>query len=190
MNRPDVVAISGSRREGSYTRRALGVVLAAAEAGGADTHLVDLRELDLPPFDPDAEEGPAVRDLKRRVRRADGVVLGTPVYHGSYASTLKDALDYCGSDEFEETAVGLLAVAGGGSYASTLDHLRVVVRTVHGRSIPHQVGIRGASGVFDGDDPTDEDIADRLRTLGRDVTRHATVDPTLPVEERTARTDD
>jgi NAD(P)H-dependent FMN reductase len=190
MSRPDVVAISGSRREGSYTRRALAVTLDAAAEGGADTELLDLREIDLLAFDPDAEEGEAVTAFKERVRRADGVVLGTPVYHGSYASTLKDALDYCGKDEFEDTTVGLLATAGGGSYASTLDHLRVVVRSVHGQSVPVQVGIRGAYDAFDGDELTDEDIAERLRELGREVTRYAAVDPTLPVERSIEGTHD
>ena len=32
---------------------------------------------------------------------AVAVVLGTPMYHGSYASALKTALDYCGFDEFK-----------------------------------------------------------------------------------------
>jgi len=163
MRRPDLVAISGSRRDGSYTRRALRIALDAAADSGAETELLDLREVDLPPFDPDADEGETV-------------------YHGSYSATLKDALDYCGKEEFEDTTVGLLAVAGGGSYASALDHLRVVVRTIHGNAVPHQVGIRGASGKFDGDDLTDDSLDERVRELGRGVTRYAAVDPTLPVE--------
>ena len=178
MTYPDVVAISGSRRKGSYTRRALEIALDAAAEAGATTELLDLREIDLPPFDPDADDTEKVQSFKRRVEQADGILLGTPVYHGSYAATLKDALDHCGSDQFEDATVGLLATAGGGSYASTLDHLRVVVRTIHGRSIPEQVGIRGAYDKFDGDELTDDDLEERVRTLGREVARWAAVDPT------------
>lgn len=190
MDRPDVIAISGSRREGSYTRRTLRIALDAADEAGARTELLDLREIDLPPFDPDAREGKAVTAVKQRVREADAVILGTPVYHGSYSSTLKDALDWCGRDEFEETTVGLLAVAGGGSYASTLDHLRVVVRSVHGWTIPHQVGIRGASNKFDGDELTDDGLADRVRELGRDITAYAVIERRPPVDATAEPVDD
>jgi NAD(P)H-dependent FMN reductase len=182
MDSPHVVAISGSRRSGSYTRRSLRLALEAAADAGARTDLLDLRERDLPPFDPDADEPDRVRALKRRVREADGVLLGTPVYHGSYASTLKDALDYCGREEFRDTTVGLLAVAGGGSYASTLDHLRVVVRTVHGWTVPHQVGIRNASDYFEGEKLVDEGLARRVRRLGREVTANADVEPAARTE--------
>lgn len=185
MNRPDVVAISGSRRTGSYTRRTLDVALEAAADAGASTELLDLREIDLPPFDPDVAEGETVAAFKRRVREADAVILGSPVYHGSYSSTLKDALDWCGRDEFEDTTVGLVAVAGGGSYASTLDHLRVVVRTIHGWTIPHQVGIRNASNYFEGDELVDEGLADRVRRLGREVAEYATIEP-ASAEDATA----
>ena len=177
MTRPDVVAVCGSRRDGSYTRRALQIALGAANDGGASTELLDLRTIDLPPFDPDVEECEAVQSFKRRVRQADGVLLGSPVYHGSYSATLKDALDYCGKDEFTDTTVGLLSTAGGGSYASTFDHLRVVVRSVHGWTVPTQVGIRGASRKFDGDRITEPGLEDRVRELGREVTANARVEP-------------
>jgi len=180
MTRPDIVAICGSRREGSYTRRALGIALDAASETGARTELLDLRTVDLPPFDPDVEEEETVREFKRRVREADAVVLGSPVYHGSYSATLKDALDYCGKDEFTDTTVGLLATAGGGSYASTLDHLRVVVRSVHGWTVPTQVGIRGAHDKFDGPEITEPGLEDRVRELGRAVAANATVRPSAP----------
>ncbi|MFB6141140.1 MAG: NADPH-dependent FMN reductase [Halosimplex sp.] len=186
MSRPDVVAVCGSRREGSYTRRALRIALDAAREAGARTELLDLRTIDLPPFDPDAEEGDRVTAFKRRVREADAVILGSPVYHGSYSATLKDALDYCGKDEFTDTTVGLLATAGGGSYASTLDHLRTVVRSVHGWTVPTQVGIGGAYDAFDGDEIPDPDLEARVRELGREVVANAAVEPAARTEAAAA----
>jgi len=177
MTRPEVVAVCGSRREGSYTRRALRIALDAAAEAGAETTMLDLRTVDLPPFDPDAAEGEAVVAFKRRVRAADAVILGSPVYHGSYSATLKDALDYCGKEEFADATVGLLATAGGGSYASTFDHLRTVVRSVHGWTVPTQVGIRGAYDKFDGDRVTEPGLEDRIRQLGREVAANADVEP-------------
>ncbi|WP_435348384.1 NADPH-dependent FMN reductase [Haloarchaeobius sp. HRN-SO-5] len=182
---PTVLAVSGSVREGSYTHSALEHVLAAAEAAGAETDMLDLRTAEVPLFDPDADDQGVGRSVDR-VRAADAVVLGTPVYHGSYSGVLKNFHDFCGFDEYEDTPVALVAVAGGGSYGSTLEHLRSTVRGVHGHVVPRQVGIRSASDKFerDADAPdgracTDEDIADRLDSLGE-----AIVEAALRFDER------
>jgi len=175
---PLVVAIAGSLRETSTTRLALEHALDAAQEAGGETELVDLREWDLPLFDPDdRDRGDAAR-LKRLVAEADAVLLGTPVYHGMVSSALKSAFDYLGRDEFDDTTVGLLATAGGGSYAQTLEHLRTGVRTVHGWCLPHEVGIRGASDAFDADgEITDPAIEERVRRLGRMAAANAFVEP-------------
>jgi len=104
-----VVAVTGSLREESATRVATRCALDGARALGATTDLVDLRTLDVPLFDADDEAAGDAPLLRERVGAADAVVLGTPVYHGSYSSVLKTALDYCGFDEFENVTVGLLA---------------------------------------------------------------------------------
>ena len=187
---PTVLAVSGSLRDDSYTRTALSYVLAAAAAAGADTELPDLREYDLPIYDPDLGEQGDEEECKRLVREADAVALGTPVYHGSYSGLLKNFHDYCGFDEYEHTTVGLVATAGGGSYGSTLDHLRSTVRGVHGWVIPHQVGIRNARNQFD-DDPDaidgrafrDSAIESRVETLGEHLVQYAFIEPT-PLPER------
>jgi len=168
-----VVAVCGSRRDGSYTRQALLRALEAAEAEGATVDLLDLGAVDLPLYHPDEDEQGESAALKRRVREADGVLIGSPVYRGSYSSTFKNFHDYCGSDEYEDTAVGLLATAGGGSYGGTLEHLRATVRNVHGFAVPHQVGIRGASGKFEDGRLVDAGLRERVDELGRAVVRHA-----------------
>lgn len=182
MSHPTVVAVVGSLRAESYTRTALKYALAAAERAGAETELLDLREYDLPVFDPDldvTERGDA-EGLLDVMRRADAVILGSPVYHGSYSGAIRNFHDYCSFDEYEDTVVGLLATAGGGSFASTLDHLRITVRGVHGRVIPHQVGIRNASDRFevaedapDGRAFVDEDLQERVERLGRELVAEA-----------------
>ncbi|GAB3678407.1 NADPH-dependent FMN reductase [Halopiger thermotolerans] len=183
---PSVLAVSGSLRAESYTRTALRYVLRAADERGAETTLLDLREYELPVYNPDIddrEQGDA-REVKRLVREADAVALGTPVYHGSYSGALKNFHDYCGWDEYEDTTVGLLATAGGGSYGSTLDHLRITVRGVHGWVLPHQVGIRNASSRFradpdaiDGRAFREDDLRERVEKLGRMLVEYAFIEP-------------
>jgi len=172
-----VVAIAGSLRDGSYTRRALVHALAAAEAAGASTRLLDLREWDLPVYDADADDAGDGAAFREEVRRADAVLLGTPVYHGSYATPLKNALDYCGFDEFEHTTVGLLCVAGGSFPVTALDHLRSVCRALNAWVLPHQAAIPKARNAFEGETITDESIADRVETLGREVVQYAHIEP-------------
>ncbi|WP_435360118.1 NADPH-dependent FMN reductase [Haloarchaeobius sp. DFWS5] len=172
---PTVLAVSGSLRETSYTHTALMHALVAAETAGAETSMLCLREAALPMFDPD-EDDQSVESYVRQVREADAVILGSPVYHGSYSGALKNFHDFCSFDDYEDTAVALLASAGGGSYGPTLEHMRSTVRGVHGHVIPQQVGIRSAYDKFE-DDPdapdgrafTDDDIAERVATLGTEV---------------------
>lgn len=180
---PVVVALSGSMRDGSYTRTALKQVLAAATEHGADTELLDVREYDLPVFDPDEDEPEAATELKKKIREADSVIWGSPVYHGSYSSAFRNVHDYCGWDEYEETTVGLLATAGGGSFGSTLDHMRVTARGVHAWVLPHQVGIRNAREKIEGDEILDENIADRVRKLGEQAVKYAFIDPAVTAQD-------
>jgi NAD(P)H-dependent FMN reductase len=183
MARTHLVGVSGSLRNESYARRALTRVLDAAEDAGATTELLDLREYDLPVFDPDRDDTADAARLTEAVREGDAVVLATPVYHGSYSSPLKLALDYCGFDEFEDTTVGLLAVAGGGFPVTALDHLRSVCRAVNAWVLPHQVAIPRARNNFEDGRLVDDDIAARVDTLGERAVEFAHIEPDPPCPE-------
>jgi NAD(P)H-dependent FMN reductase len=178
-----VLAISGSRRDESYTRVALEAALSEAAAAGATTELFDLRDADLPPLDADrdaAAQGDGAA-LLAAVDGADAVLLGTPVYHGSYSGVLKNALDYCGFDEFEEKTVGLLGVAGGSFPVPALDHLRSVCRALNCWVLPHQAVVPRAYERVTYEDGegriTDEDAAERVRVLGRRAVEYASIEP-------------
>jgi NAD(P)H-dependent FMN reductase len=171
-----IVALCGSQREGSYTRQALERTLSAAASSGATTDLVDLAALDLSVFDPDRPDAGDATELRRRVREADAIVLGTPMYHGSYSSVLKTALDYCGFDEFDGTVVGLLVVSGGGFPTPALEHLRSVSRALDAWVLPRQVAIPTAHDAFEDRRLTDEALAERVDALGADLVAYAGVE--------------
>lgn len=179
MNFPEnkhVVAICGSQRDGSYTRLALDRAVAAVEQQGATVDLIDLAEWNLPMYDPDRSDSGDAETLRKRVQSADAILLGTPLYHGSYASPLKTAIDYCGFDEFEGKTVGLLVVAGGGFPTPALEHLQSVAQELNAWVMPERVAIPNASDQFDNGELTDEQLADRIEAFGSALVEYAGVE--------------
>lgn len=175
---PRVVGLSGSRREGSYTRIALQTALAGSEQAGAETALLDLRTLDIPPFDPDASTPSDVEMLNGSLQETDAILLGTPMYHGSYSGVLKNAIDHCGFDEFENKTVGLLAVAGGSFPITAIEHLRSVCRALNAWVLPYEAAVPRVSEAAEDGQITDEKSENRLLTLGIRAVEYAVIEPT------------
>jgi NAD(P)H-dependent FMN reductase len=163
-----IIALCGSLRAGSHTRKALDLAIEGVKKGGAEVTVVDLAELKLPPFDdgPSKEHPEAVR-WKALVKAADGLLIGTPVYHDSYAGTLKNALDFLYQELFEKVAA-LLAVGGGRvGQGQALEHLRAVLRETNTWVIPRQVVIPSSQEAFDeAGAPKDKELSTRLNMLG------------------------
>lgn len=177
-----VAGICGSLRDESKSRVALRVALDAAEERGADTDLIDLRDLDLPMFDADTDDAGDAAELTRRVRDADAIVIATPMYHGSYAAPLKNAIDYCGFDEFENKTVGLLAVSGGSFPITALEHLRSVMRALDAWVLPYQAAVPNSGQNVSFDDSgngsfEDDKFAERIATLGERVVQYGDIQP-------------
>lgn len=171
-----IVGLCGSLRAGSHSRKALEIALRAAAEAGAETILFDPAERPLPFC-----EGPATppeaanqAEWSRLVKQADGLILSTPEYHGSFSGVMKNALDLVGIGEMEDKVCGLISVLGGGPQANALSHLRVVCRQVHAWVIPHQAAIGSAYRMFDGDGALkDEKLQRRVERVGTDVVKYA-----------------
>lgn len=174
--KPHVVAVSGSLADNSGTRTSLRRAISGARSRGATAELIDLREYELPTFDSDEGEAGDAPELKRKLRGADAVILGTPMYHGSYSSPLKTALDYAGFEEFEGKTVGLVAVSGGGFPTPALEHLRSVVRALNAWTVPLEVGVPNSHETLQENGIADEELRDRLEELGTEVVRYAGVE--------------
>ncbi|MFA9477896.1 NADPH-dependent FMN reductase [Phycisphaerales bacterium AB-hyl4] len=185
-----VVAIVGSLRRGSHTRMALEVALQGAAEAGARTQLIDLRQYQLAFADGEAEEGQqpeGLRRLRRDVSQADGIILGTPEYHGSFSGVLKNTLDLMGFDELENKMIGLVGVSGGAMGATqALADLRHVARALHAWVVPQQGAVPQAYQAFDESGrPLDPAMEQRLKSVGQQVVRYAS----LHVGERLQESD-
>jgi len=173
-----VVGLSGSLRVGSYTSMAIYIALQGAQEVGVKTEFIDLKKHNLAFCDGRNDEASYPEDvinLKRTVAKAQGIILGTPEYHGGLSGVLKNAIDLMGFDEFEGKMIGLIGVSGGTmGAANALNSLRNVGRALHAWLIPEQVSIGEAWKVFDKTGTMkDKNLEERVKEVGRRVARFA-----------------
>ncbi|MGA2190041.1 MAG: NAD(P)H-dependent oxidoreductase [Steroidobacteraceae bacterium] len=157
MNSPYIVAVGGTLRPGSSTEKAMLHVLRAADRAGARTRLISGPALQLPMYQPEnPDRSEAARDLVAQLALADGIILGSPGYHGSISGLIKNALDYAedlrtdARPYFSGRAVGCIATAGGWPGAvNTLGALRDIVHALRGWPTPLGAAINSSERVFD-----------------------------------------
>jgi len=96
-----LVGLGGTLRENSRSRAALTAALTYAQTRGAQTELLDLRELNLPMYIPDIaiedyppEHHDTLRQFIASVRRAEALLWASPSYHGTVTGIFKNALDH------------------------------------------------------------------------------------------------
>ncbi|MHA2275660.1 MAG: NADPH-dependent FMN reductase, partial [Candidatus Kariarchaeaceae archaeon] len=111
--------------------------------------------------------------ISKLLVNAQGLIIGSPEYHGSYSGVLKNLLDLLGFKEFEGKMIGLVGISGGSlGAANTLNGLRTIGRQLHGWVLPGQVSIPRASSAFeDNGQLIDKKLEERLKDVGRNVAK-------------------
>ena len=175
---PFVVALGGTLKPDSSTEKALRLALQGAAAAGAEIRLIAGVALDLPLYNPSvAERCEAARDMIETLRRADGIIIGSPGYHGSISGLVKNALDYTedmrddAMPYFHGRPVGAIATGAGWQGAvNTLTALRNIVHALRGWNTPMGVAINTAEPVFGpAGECRDTKIAVMLEQMGREI---------------------
>jgi FMN reductase len=155
-------------RPGSTSERSLRISGAAAEKAGAEVEYLTGESLVLPIYDPGAaERSPEAAALVAAVKRADGLLLASPGYHGGMSGMIKNAIDYIEDLREHDRAyldglpVGLIAVAAGWQAAvTTLENMRTVVHALRGWPTPFGAAVNISGEIFvDGAD----DVAARAQ---------------------------
>ena len=188
-SRPLIVGIGGTTRAGSTSEKALQFALGKARALGADTELLVGEQILLPIYTPESpERSAAAHELVETLRRADGIIVASPGYHGSLSGLIKNALDYAedmrddSRPYFDGRAVGLIACAyGWQATGSTLTALRSIVHALRGWPTPLGVAINTTDGRF-GDDhsPPSPAVGQQLAILASQVVEFARQRAALP----------
>ncbi|MDV6330767.1 NADPH-dependent FMN reductase [Asticcacaulis sp. 201] len=154
---PFIVGFGGTTRAHSTSERLVGAVLTEAERAGARTRLFGADLLvSLPHYAPENPvRTPAQQAFVEAVRIADGIVIGTPAYHGGVSGLVKNAIDLTADLQSDTRVfldgrpVGIVVAAGGWQGAgATLSAMRDIVHALRGWPTPMGVAATSSS-IFD-----------------------------------------
>ncbi|MEC7881324.1 MAG: NAD(P)H-dependent oxidoreductase [Verrucomicrobiota bacterium] len=168
-----VLLVVGSLHEDSVTRVAINHLSENLSTAGCEVNTLDFIEDPLPLFNPDTVwEQDYYSLLKKRVLDSDVIVLGTPDYHGSISSTLKNFLDHF----WKEFAGKLFAtvVASHEKGLTVHDQLRTVARQCYAWAMPYGVSFLEKVDVKDGQ-VVSEELKNRLEMLQNDIQTYGSI---------------
>jgi FMN reductase len=177
-----IVGLGGSLATTSRSRAALSVALAGAANAGADTTLLDLRELDLPMYNPEFEltPPPNAERLIEACYACDGMLWSSPMYQGTISGAFKNALDWLhplgrrDPPYLHDKVVGLISAAGGTQGLQAINTMEFTSRALRAWAVPYVVPVPSAYLVFDEDGQIrDEGVEGQLQLLGSEVVRVA-----------------
>jgi azobenzene reductase len=139
MTKPlQVLFVVGTSAAKSATHTVVGHIAHRLQALGAEVDVFDPSKEPLLLFNPESSySAHEFLHLKERVERTDTFVLGTPDYHGSISSTLKNFLDHF----WQEFAGKLFAqvVCSQEKGLTVIDQLRTVARQCYAWTLPYGV---------------------------------------------------
>ena len=163
----NVLAIAGSMNRKSVTRIVINHIADKLRADGCAVDVLDLQNEPLPLYNPDTSYNtPEFLALQKRVDKADVLLLGTPDYHGSISSTLKNFLDHF----WHEFAGKLFAtvVASHEKGLTATDQLRTVARQCYAWTLPYGIAFAENTDLKDGQVASGA-FEKRLEMMIRDV---------------------
>jgi FMN reductase len=189
---PKIVGLGGSLARTSHSRAALLEALEGAANTGAETQLLDLRQLALPLYNPDEPDPTeSASTLIEACYSCDGLLWSSPMYQGTISGSFKNALDWLhvlGERDppyLYDKVVGLISAAGGMQGLQAINTMEFSVRALRAWAVPYVVPVAAAWRVFDDEgDIHDESIAAQLHLLGEEVVRVAERFASNPVLHR------
>ena len=164
-----VLGVGSSMRKRSFGTKALKIVLERMEKLEAETHLLDLRRVKMPTFNPNSsmQSGNRLKEITGEVNWADVFILTTPDYHGSMSGPMKNFLDHYWQ-EFAGKTFGYIC-ASHEKGLTVMDQMRTAVRQCYGWSLPYGISVNGEEDFNEAGEIANSLLTKRLRMLARDL---------------------
>jgi NAD(P)H-dependent FMN reductase len=178
----NILGVAGSMRQESYSTLGLKMVLEEAKKYGSESHLLDLRDRNLPLYDPGApssndssfnNSNNVLEKITTALKWADALVLASPDYHGSMSGTLKNFLDYFWEDFAGKTFGYMIASHEKG--LTVADQMRTAVRQCYGWSMPYNISINGEKDFDSEGNLVNSALVKRIKMLARDLVTYGTL---------------
>jgi len=171
MARPFIVGFSGSASRPSRTR---GLVEAVAEAAArrsdAEVQVFDLTEIH-PSLGStlDPREAPAdLQQLIAAITAADALIVGSPVYKGTYTGLFKHLFDLIEPKALKDKPIVLSATGGSERHALVLDHgLRPLFAFFSADIVA--TGVYATEGDFTGHHPSSQAVLSRIERTAEEL---------------------
>jgi chromate reductase, NAD(P)H dehydrogenase (quinone) len=144
MSARNIIALSGSLRNGSFTSAVLRAAVAKAPSGLHITIVDTVRHLPL--YDEDLADAGAGDAMRAEIRAADGVLIATPEYNHHLPSPLKNWLDWAsrpyGKHSLVEKPVAVFGVSPGSTGAKlAVGYLRYVLPAIGAKLIGDELAL-------------------------------------------------
>lgn len=167
-----VYIILGSTREGRSSDK-VGLAIKKIIGPNPDVNfeIIDLRNWDIPFFHDAITPGESpskdtkIQAWSNKIKQAQGFIIITPTYNGSYTAVLKNALDVLYA-EWNNKPVLFVGYSGGKSGGKkAIGHLRAVARELKMKSLESEINIPQVWQAFDSKGEfKDQDVVAKIKT--------------------------
>lgn len=167
-----LLGLSGSLTPRSKTLIAVekAVEFAKIHSPYIETETTSLRDWDLQfcdGRDPSLYQGDT-KKLIQMIEEADALIIGAPIYRGSYPGALKNVFDIIPNDALKGKVVGLIATGGTYHHFLAIEHeLKPLLGFFRTHIVPGAVYAHNDH--YSDKRLVNPDVIDRLRSLGEDV---------------------
>ena len=170
-----IMGLSGSYGKSSKNGMLVDLALKKAENLGAEVIFWDLNEQPLPLVGADGcWSDPITKKFQEEASNCDGFLVSSPEYHGTMSGVMKNTFDWVYEKHVGGKVFGLMSTLGGMENSNTLNHMRIMVRWLHGIAVTPQLAIGHVKDAFDDEgNLIDPDSDTRLQKLVESVIKTA-----------------